>query len=962
MFVRTRSFSRIAALAWVLAPGLAWAQAGTWLAVDLGLGVDLNDVDFADAEHGCAVGNAATIRCTGTGGETAAEWFAGDVGGVTQNLRGVFLRDASNGWAVGDSGTVLSTADGGHTWTQLDVPAGPPNLRAVWVLDALQAWAATGTMGFVALRTTNGGTSWSPDSIVDGTGQRVVMASASEGWMISTLSTSGRGVIWHTTDGGLNWGEELMTGDLLFGLARSGTGRVFAVGELGTLFRRDGSWGLQETVGATTLQGVAFAAQDPQRAWAVGLGGVIWHTANAGDSWSGQGSGTLQDLLSVDGQDGLRAWAVGKAGTLLVYRECGAGAPCAGGVTGCLDEGQCDLAQGVCGVALADGAECGVRSCQGTDLLHQTCLAGACQPATLLAACTSADPCLDPTCDPAAGCGASPNAAGCDDGDACTQGDQCAGGVCLPGEAIVCQDAEPCTDDGCSPASGCVFTPNSDPCDDGDACTQGDQCAGGGCVSGEAVLCQDGNPCTDDGCQPASGCVFPPNSAACEDGSACTLFDACANGACQPGEAVDCSGLDGVCRMGVCDPDTGGCSAEPAGDGTGCQDGDPCTSGDTCQAGACQPGGPTDCSHLDTACGLGVCQPAQGGCAAQARPDGTGCDDAVDCTRDDACAGGVCAGSPYTCDDGDPCTLDRCDGSGGCAAPAPAPDGTPCGVCLACRAGLCASADQGDACQDGQGCLGLCDQDQVCVIEALCGQVVDGCDLRLDYGPGAEQSLLCRLPEDSLAAAVVVGVGPQAVPGLAPVRVSLTRAFGAPLAELWMLLGFQGSQEGLGLVQDSARARWLPALEGGAAPAELVVDDREDRVLLRLDGSAQAWDALEVDLLLQVRGPGGLPFEVEVWAPCVAPRAEPGCHAGFAPGREDRPADPALGGGPPDLQQVALPVQAWSLAGTYLPLGSEEPAPRAGLGCQCGGGVDGAASAALGLLGLACLARRRRQR
>ena len=48
-----------------------------------------------------------------------------------------------------------------------------------------------------------------------------------------------------------------------------------------------------------------------------------------------------------------------------------------------------------------------------------------------------------------------------------------------------------------------------------------------------SVNCSDGNPCTDDGCMPASGCVHANNSALCDDGTSCTTGDICGGGACS---------------------------------------------------------------------------------------------------------------------------------------------------------------------------------------------------------------------------------------------------------------------------------------------------------------------------------------------------------------------------------------------------------------------------------------------
>src|SRR5262249_39276918 len=82
------------------------------------------------------------------------------------------------------------------------------------------------------------------------------------------------------------------------------------------------------------------------------------------------------------------------------------------------------------------------------------------------------------------------------------------------------------------------------------------------CPNGAATNCDDGNPCTDDSCSDASGCVHTNNSAPCDDGNACTHPDVCSGGSCQPGPN---------------DPSIPGCSQDCDGDGIpDAQDACPC--------------------------------------------------------------------------------------------------------------------------------------------------------------------------------------------------------------------------------------------------------------------------------------------------------------------------------------------------------------------------------------------------
>ena len=77
--------------------------------------------------------------------------------------------------------------------------------------------------------------------------------------------------------------------------------------------------------------------------------------------------------------------------------------------------------------------------------------------------------------------------------DACTTADTCAAGTCVGGAPPDCDDANVCTDDSCDPASGCFFTNNDTPCNDNIFCNGSDTCHEGICSL------HTGNPCNDDG-------------------------------------------------------------------------------------------------------------------------------------------------------------------------------------------------------------------------------------------------------------------------------------------------------------------------------------------------------------------------------------------------------------------------------------------------------------------------------
>ncbi len=368
------------------------------------------------------------------------------------------------------------------------------------------------------------------------------------------------------------------------------------------------------------------------------------------------------------------------------------------------------------------------NSCSTVDL----CQEGLCTGTAPLV-CDDANPCTDDTCSPGEGCQFSPNAAACDDANACTKDDQCNAGKCLPGLAIDCDDSNLCTTDTCSPATGCIHTPNAAPCDDGNACTTNDVCGAGSCAGLVPVSCNDQNPCTDDSCDEVLGCQFQANQANCDDANPCTTIDLCVNGTCTGKGLLDCDD-DNVCTDDVCDPESG-CIHQL--NTAPCDDGDVCTTKDACQLGECVGSGALNCNDGNI-CTDDSCDPDVG-ClqVANSQP----CDDSNKCTEDDTCSKGWCLGNVISCSDDNVCTDDTCDAESGClfaTNTAPCDDGNKCTLVDLCADGQCVGSQEpdcdddntctDDACLPETGCAHTnnfadCDDDNACTSSDLC---VDG--------------------------------------------------------------------------------------------------------------------------------------------------------------------------------------------------------------------------------------------
>ena len=455
---------------------------------------------------------------------------------------------------------------------------------------------------------------------------------------------------------------------------------------------------------------------------------------------------------------------------------CDDGDPCTVGGA-CDDSGTCVSSAKDCSgfEDQCNDAACVLGACIVVPKTDAACDDGQiCTPETT---CDGAGSCVGPW-DPTIGeCGCQADT-DCDDGLACTinecsndkecvatvKSGSCAiGGACYAGQAInpgnqcqrcaptvskttwqavVCDDAKACTDDSCDPASGCVATADdSNVCNDSDPCTADDHCAGGECTGtceceqdadceGTAPACQRW-ACQAYSCVPVADAA--QNAASCGDDLFCTVDDACQDGVCA-GKPRDCgAAAQSACSVGTCNEATDQCVPTLVDDGLVCNDDNPCTFDDACAAGTCK-GEPLDCSSQADQCHTAAC--VDGGCEKTATV-GSACTDGVACTLEDKCtAAGSCAGTW----DEDNC---GCDDDAFCKAEfSDACNEGKCNLdthqCFAAPVdGACDDQDPctiADSCSSGtcQGAQAPCDDGKSCTTDICDG--VGGCTFEVKPG------------------------------------------------------------------------------------------------------------------------------------------------------------------------------------------------------------------------------------
>jgi subtilisin-like proprotein convertase family protein len=274
----------------------------------------------------------------------------------------------------------------------------------------------------------------------------------------------------------------------------------------------------------------------------------------------------------------------------------------------------------------------------------------------------------------------------------------------------------------------CVL--NAD-CDDGIGCTA-DVCSasvpGGKCTNLPVVCGVSANPCEAFECDAADGmckAVDLADGLACEDSVYCTVGDTCLAGVCTGGTIRDCSELNGICVVGVCNAQSEivrSCLTSFT-NGADCSDGELCTVGDKCNAvGQCVPGLSSGClcpGGLDSECvddgnkcngvdwkcdiatfrcqlqdplgvecgaasgqcSIQVCESDTGLCREQIKPNNTPCDDGLWCTIGDRCTNGFCVfDGARDCSTLDVCKTSTCSDTSDTCEVANKDDTTPCMV------------------------------------------------------------------------------------------------------------------------------------------------------------------------------------------------------------------------------------------------------------------------------------------
>jgi photosystem II stability/assembly factor-like uncharacterized protein len=303
--------------------------------------------------------------------QTRSEWKILD-SPVNINLRNMFFLDNLTGWAAGAAGTIIHTKDGGESWV-IQNSTVDSWITDIFFIDKNNGRALTFKEVFpfntVILKTTNGGDDWLAEDFSDlnafmtaiffldslkgfiGGSYIAVTSDGGNSWFEADIESSlvsaypiykfkfyneqigyacggyidQAGVVWRTTNGGLNWSAEGVSADEVFdiyiadslnALTLSGDPEgIYPIWEIKTTNAGE-SWNFIEL----PYYGLSFAIdfRTSTEGWSAS-GHKFIKTTDAGESWfevETPGESIVYTLQFTDLRTG---YASGEEGVILKY-------------------------------------------------------------------------------------------------------------------------------------------------------------------------------------------------------------------------------------------------------------------------------------------------------------------------------------------------------------------------------------------------------------------------------------------------------------------------------------------------------------------------------------------------------------------------------------------------------------------------------------------------------------------
>ena len=301
-----------------------------WIKLTSPTSIRISKLFCTDSLNYWAVGDSGLIIHTSNAGSS---WEVQN-SGLSNPIQDIFFLNNNLGWAVSarfDSlfgSYILKTKNGGEVWEKEFFSIENKFFQTIYFLDSLNGFVAGSPSG-AFYGTTDGGRNWNTPRISGDYSnlpvQKIVFLSNRNGFACGGMHDL-IGVIWKTTDAGLNWLSKSMGFEPLHDLYFIDSLNIIGVGgdfEYGTSVARtlDGGanwiYELPGYLGVAT--GISFRTKS--EAWAcLGSESKFIVSADSGKTWgdiSTYNNAAIYDIVFTDSLNGM---AVGDSGVILKYK------------------------------------------------------------------------------------------------------------------------------------------------------------------------------------------------------------------------------------------------------------------------------------------------------------------------------------------------------------------------------------------------------------------------------------------------------------------------------------------------------------------------------------------------------------------------------------------------------------------------------------------------------------------
>ena len=310
-------------------PAISFAQTQPWLKLSSPVNTTLRKLSFVDSLTGWAAGEAGTIIRTTNGGRN---WEVQN-STIQTFILDIFFLNRNLGWALSIkdnfpfNSILLKTTNGGNSWTAEDFPDSSKLLRTIFFLDSLNGFVGGSYIGY----TSDGGNNWTAAEIDSNIVSNFPIYNLKFYNHQLGYACGGRldiaGVIWRTTNSGLNWNAQGISADEVFDLyildslnaiTLSGDPEgLYPIGKVTTTNSGE-NWNYE----TLPFYGLSFTIdfRSYNEGWSAS-GYKFILTTDRGETWSEQeipGDGIIYDLQFTDSRNG---YAVGDSGVVLKYGE-----------------------------------------------------------------------------------------------------------------------------------------------------------------------------------------------------------------------------------------------------------------------------------------------------------------------------------------------------------------------------------------------------------------------------------------------------------------------------------------------------------------------------------------------------------------------------------------------------------------------------------------------------------------